>query len=54
MWNDELESVSDQEREAVLSELFDEPMNEAQHELAYYEAVARQPEPIPADDEIPW
>ena len=54
MWNDQMESVTDEEREAVWREVYDELMNEAQVELAYREAVVREPEPIPADDEIPW
>jgi hypothetical protein len=54
MWNDEQESVTDEEREAVLRELFNELMNDAHQELVYCEAVAREAEPIPSDDEIPW
>jgi hypothetical protein len=54
MWNDELETVTDEEREAVLRELYAEAMDEALIDVAYREAIARQPMPVPADDEIPW
>jgi len=54
MGNDELENVSDEEREEVWREVYDELMDEAQVDLACREAVARQPEPVLSDDEIPW
>jgi hypothetical protein len=54
LMGDELETVTDEEREAVLSELYDELMDDALIEVAYRAALAAQPAPVPADDEIPW